>query len=301
MHGQPFELKTEKGLKFTFIGLLLFIAWQILMIILIISMRDALAEFFSESATDESETYEAIMPFIGPLCGIIFIFLILMIFLFLGVMNLYTGRAEFGEEHKKNTEKGIFLLIMGFIIGMINGLISGFGQSPTNFQVIISMITIIISSVCYGFGYIFILKSLIDPQGMTFLKTGFILMILINIINYGLVIAAQNMDIEFLELVENSLLIGVIFMSISIIPWAIYSFVFLRARLLVQWGVVKHVLPKYDDRFHKARSIQQQYPDVGMGMPDQVPHICPSCKTQFGPDHVKCPKCGYFFEDDYNL
>jgi len=291
------ELRTEKGLRFSFVGYLLFVIWQILWTILIFSMRDVLAELVTDSTADDASVYNDLLIYIGPICGGLILLFIFLIILLLGLIFLYNGRLEFGEVHANNVKNGVIFLIVGFIIGTLGGGSTGLVQSEIGILLIISLIVTIITAICYSYGFMLLLKQLLDEQGFKFLKIGAILLIVINIIYLGLISAVSfNPDLFG----DNGLFsaVGVGFNIIMTIPWVIFTFSFYRAFKRVQWGVIKPKYPPlYPAQYQLPMGAPPPFPPAGSELPSNT-KTCPSCRFMVEQGQAKCPKCGYYFDDE---
>ena len=317
MYPQPqIKLKTEKGLKYFFWGLLLFVIWQLLMIPLLASMQPALEDLQEAEDPNDEEAIEGFLPFMGPLCGIMILLAIYIIFILLGLVFIYNGRAEFGEKQKEATTKGLVVLIIGFIIGLAGSLVSGGLQQVSDELVIIGYIPSIITSIFYGLGFIFLLKFLLDEQGNYFLKIGALLLIIISILNLIFVAMAISLDNGSNVFADNSLIIGLGFSLFMVVPWAIFAFSFYRALKRVQWGAVRPIVqpiqyfqpPGMPMGSGMGAPPPPPVPGPVMGPGDHpqpspppipmAPKKCPSCDYMLQGRYAECPKCGYYFGNE---
>ena len=302
-----FVSKTEKGSKLFFIGLLLFIFYQIFYVGIAFGMQDDLELLMSEPDMEDPEVMNSVAKVLTAFCGAIIVVLIGLILLLIGLIYLYTSRAEFGEEHAKNVQLGLILLIVGFVVGMVGGLVGGFSGSDVGVLIIIGGIVAIITSILYGLGFINILKNLLDERGNNFVKLGAILLILFSIINVGILSIRYSMGEDLLSLASFNIL-GVTISMISVLPWAIFAFSFYNAYKRIQWGAVKPVLMPYPYPPYPQYPPGPGYPVPPPGAPpapppvpqmgpDGKPFACPSCGYILPYQDKKCPKCGYYFVD----
>lgn len=307
------KLKTEKGLKYFFWGLLLFVIWQILMMPLLASMQPALEDLEQAEDPNDPEAYEGLMVFIAPLCGIMILLAIYIILILLGLVFIYNGRSEFGEKHKESIKKGLIVLIIGFIIGLAGSLVSGGLQQISDDLLIIGYIPTIITAICYGLGFTFLLRYLLDKQGIDLLKIGALLIIIISILNLIFGAVAISIDDESNVFVENAFLIGMSFSLFMAVPWAIFTFSFYRALKRVQWGAVRPIVqpmqyfqpPGMPMGSGMGAPPQGPMPGPGMGPGEHpppppppiplAPKKCPSCDYMLEGRYAECPKCGYYF------
>jgi hypothetical protein len=297
-HRPHFESKTEKGFKFFFLGIILYIIWQISFVLLIFSMQDALTEFASRQTDNDPQAIESIAGYLAPLCGTIILLLLIIVLLLIGLVFIFTGRAEFGEKQARNTEIGLVLLIVSFMVGLIASIFIGFGQPEGNIMISINFVITIFTAICYSLGFFFLLKNILDPFGVKFLKFGVTLYIIITFINISLVSTIIFTDFDLSGLTENYFLIGMMFSALITIPWAIYAFSFFRAWKILKWEGVKPTIPI-------APTFTIPPPDsmspFGTQRPGAdlsgKPAACPSCGFIIEHGQVECPKCGYYFNE----
>ena len=293
MYSQPkMELKTEKGLKYFFYGLILYCTWQLISVILFFIIRDDLIEFIERQSENDPKAFEVIQGYIGPLCGFVILIFIVILLIFMGLIFLFTSRGEFGKVHTKNLEKSLALLLIGFFTSFIVSMI------PNE----ISIVSGLISSICYSLGFIFMLKLLLDEQALKFLFGGAHIFTFIYIINSCLLLlTSTNADIFGYS--NNYFLIGLAFIAVSILPWAIFSLSFYIAWKRIQWGLVKPIYSGYPPPYLMPPAIP-----MGMPTPPQPPRRghkafhnakkCPSCGFMLEQQKTKCTKCGYYFGEE---
>ena len=286
-----FESKTEKGLKFLLFGLLLIIIYQILFTGFIYANTESITEMQTEANEESSLSGESLRN-LGILCGGQLIMVFGLILILLGIVNYYNYRAEFGEEHSENVKKSLILLILGFVISLIGGL-TGISQDA-DIVIPITIVTLIVTAICYAIGFIYLLKSILDDKGLDFLKLGSILLIIFNIINSLLLVIAWKIP-DSIGSDSNITLIGFSIIEISNIPWAIFIFSIFRAWKRIQWGYLKPATIDY---------IAQPMAPIGPTPSTPEPSSlsqgkkCPSCGYVQNMPTSECPKCGYYFSDE---
>jgi hypothetical protein len=242
-------------------------------------MRNDLEMITTGQTGNETDALDSIAPYMAPLCGIMVILLAVMVFILIGFIYVFTGRSEFGQKQARNTEIGLGLLIGGFILALIGSLVVTFSQSDSqnNSLIGVNVAVTIITSFLYGFGFLFLLKQQLDPQGINYLKMGVILFILVNFVNMGFALSMNT---------DNGIIYGLIFIAVISIPWAIFAFSFYRSWKLMQWGVIKPEVPIYP-------SFDPNMPITSGGKPN----ACPSCGFIIGTEVTECPKCGFYLRD----
>jgi hypothetical protein len=304
-----FISKTEKGSKYLFIGLLLTIIYLILTVGIAFSLQDDMELLTSDPDMEDPEVTERFFRIIGAFCGAMIILLIGLILVLIGIIYIYTSRAEFGEEHAGNMQTGLIFLVVAFVVGIVGSLLvggMGGGANASNISalIIISGIIAIITSILYGLGFIYIFKKLLDKKGNEMVKIGAILLIIFSIINVAVLGIRYSMDDDFTSLSSNYYVIGLVLNLISIIPWAIFAFSFYRAWKRIQWGVIKPVFIPYP--VYPPYPPHPGYPPPPGGMPPPPippggppgkPNACPSCGYILPYQETTCPKCGYNLSD----
>lgn len=299
-----FVSKTEKGSKFFFIGLLLFIIFQISYVGIAFGMQDDLELLMSSPDMEDPEVMDSVVRVGTAFCGILIVVFIGLILLLVGLIYLYTSRVEFGEEHAKNMQLGLILIIVGFVVSLVGSIGSGFSTSEVGVLIIISGIVAIITNLLYGLGFINILKKLLDERGNNFVKLATILLILFSIINVSVLSIRYSMGEDLISLASFNI-IGATLSMISVLPWVIFAFSFYNAYKRIQWGVVKPVLmpypyppyPPYPPGYPVPPPGAPPAPPMPQMGPDGKPYACPSCGYILPYQDKKCPKCGYYFDD----
>jgi ssDNA-binding Zn-finger/Zn-ribbon topoisomerase 1 len=156
-----------------------------------------------------------------------FLTILIFIFILIGVIYLYSGRHEFDQEHTKNIEYGLLLLIVGVIVARVVGFLEGLIYPLHH---VLAMIT----PICFGLAIVLVLNRLHDDKGLRNLKISAIFLILFYMIAKLIllwidlyVIADLTSEIESdTASVESSLgsltsiaLIGMAVGGITLIPW----------------------------------------------------------------------------------
>lgn len=280
------ESKTEKGYKFFFLSIILFVFWQLIIVVLSYSMRNDLEEFATRQADNDPNALESIASYIGPLCGIMIVLLAVMVFIMIGFKLVLNGRAEFGQKQAKNTEIGLGLMISGFILALIGSVVVGFGQSNSQNNSLngVYVTLTIITSFLYGFGFLFLLKQQLDLMGVKYLKIGIILFILINILNMSF---AVYLNTEQPSSANNNIIIVLMLNAAISIPWSIFAYSFYRAWKILQRDEIKPAIPI-------SASISQTITNI----PGGKPNACPSCGFIIDDEATECPKCGFYLKED---
>jgi hypothetical protein len=245
------SLKTQNGVKYCTLGLGIFVLWQ-----------------FSSAS---------ILDYILPLCGGLLLLFIALILIIIGFFNLYLGRLEYGKKHAENVKIGIVTLILGFIAGVSILAI------PTSLQWSGNIAT----AVLYSLGIIYLLKEIIDKRILRFVILGGILFIIISISNTLSPLVIRWLASDLLESSENAILLGLTFMSINIIPWAIFTLAFLNAWKGIEQQNLKSTTQSKSDINGQSSNYR---------ILDQLT-TCPSCGFRLTGTEVECPECGYYFND----
>ncbi|WP_455393329.1 DUF973 family protein [[Eubacterium] cellulosolvens] len=302
------ESKTEKGSKFFFFGLLLYIIFQIIMMAILFASQGLISDLASFEEGDDPEELEGAMGFVGAVCGIMIILFIGLILILMGLIFFYSGRAEFGEKHAKDAQTGIFLLITGFVVGMVGSFVGIVLSSNTGLALGINYTIAIIGSAMYSIGFIYMLRKLLDQQGNFYLKIGAMLLIIFTIVNAVFAAVAIARQDELPTFSANSITIGLVFNLISVIPWAIFCFAFLNAWKRIQRGIIQPVfipypgMPQYPPYppypgYPPPMPMPGAPPPRPFTGPPGKPNACPSCGYILDFPVPECPKCGYSFDE----
>ena len=296
MHGPPIELKTRKGLNFFFMGLLLFCMYQLIFVSYLLFIRNEFMEFSTKLAENDPAAMEDVMDFAGPICGISLVLFIGLLLILLGLVFLFTGRIEFGESHARNVEKGLILIIIGFIIGTVTGNIGG--MVPGDIFAQINVAGTIVGSIFYALGFILLLKQLLDETGMKYLIVGAILLIIFSTISLVIIYSFSFLSPDIAESSMSRFIISLAFSAIIVIPWWIITMSFYRALKWLEWGRIKPQMPTYPP--YPVMIKGPLPPPTGIGHKTLQFRTCPSCgkNFEFDPEQDECPNCGYYFKED---
>ena len=282
-----FASQTQKGMKFVFIGLLLFCISQIFGTIILYLMRDTILEIMNIQSGADYTALEGNETALGVLCGYSGFMIISLIIILVGLIFTLIGRREFGESHATRVLMGFIILIVGVVLG---GLISSI---PSEFSITGELI----SSICFGLGFLFILKELLDKSGLKILSLGAIIFVIISAINMVLFIMVTRVYSDFDISKEGAYVISLGFSALMVIPWAIITYSVYRVRLRFKNGELKPVLPMLPPQLGTI------YPSPLVPSPDTIGTFkhgkkCPSCDYVLSKPTNECPKCGYYFENE---
>jgi len=269
-----FASQTQKGMRFVFIGLLLFCISQIFGTIILYLIRDTILEIITIQSGADYTALEGNENALGALCGYSGFMIISLIIILVGLIFTLLGRREFGESHATRVVTGFVILIVGVVLG---GLISSI---PSEFSITGEMI----SSICFGLGFLFILKELLDKSGLKILSLGAIIFVIIS---------ASGFDLSS----EDAYVISLGFSALMVIPWAIITYSVYKVRLRFKNGELKPVLPMLPPQLGTI------YPSPPVPSPDTIGTFkhgkkCPSCDYVLSKPTNECPKCGYYFENE---
>ena len=124
------ELKTEKGIKF--ITIALFASLVLSLISTIVYLTDfpslvsaVLSSSYTSMGVDNFYNVMGIFLVISSLLCLVG--LGLLIVKVIGIVTVYMGRSEFGQEHDKKVSTGCIMIIVGFVVGFVPmvGALSG--------------------------------------------------------------------------------------------------------------------------------------------------------------------------------
>ena len=282
----PYKLKTEKGLKFLFIGLLLYVLFQIIYAGFIYIYSAAIIDFQQATASSDTDAISEHIGLLGAICGAAAFQFFVLIIVLLGLIYYFSARAEFGKEHSINVEYGFMFLIVGFVLSVIGVTLASTAQSGLESLIIIVSVITILSSIYYGVGFFDLLEFLLDNEGLKYLKIGVIFLIITRIV-YSTLLLLIWQNPELFGNNETNILISFGLNEVSTIPWAIFTFSIYSAWKRVRRGVIKPDL--------------KMYPTPVPGPDVERSHIskkCPACDYIIEQKQKECPRCGYYLENE---
>lgn len=183
------QLQTEKGLKLVLISQLISLILSLVVIIsAILFIVGTIAYLGSAGGGTQTDVFsdEEVMAGLGALCALVGLLCLLGLALFiiqvLGIVFIYQGRNEFGEEHAEKARTGGILLIVGVCVSFIPflGIIGG---------------------ILTSLGMVFLIIKLAPTTQRTFLWIGFVIGI------FGAIANAVNTVMALVK-VENEFLLG---------------------------------------------------------------------------------------------
>jgi len=117
-----YETHTEKGLKY--------LNWCLLLYLIFLGIGmflTALIFLFFPDIIAGGITPGRLAPFlivIGISIGLMIIMLIVFVFFLIGIVNMSTGKREFGPQHERNVRKAIIFLISVIILFVVQMIVS---------------------------------------------------------------------------------------------------------------------------------------------------------------------------------
>ncbi len=269
------DCKTQKGLLFVIIGLIITTIYGVLL-----SISSFVTEGFNATII---RSILGIISFIGSIIVII------------GAILFLLGRKEFGEIHQKNVTRAaivflinmivviILVVIMSFMVysAISTSSIEGIFGSVTPFIIITTIITAFLGGLMYYFSLI----ELQDEKGKIILFTAIFVSIAISIV---------------LSFYITGML-GEIFGSISTNNISNYSSFALTQNLgkISVIGVIPNLLFIYALYIpYKRIKEGELVPQIWSSETQHIPNrICPNCNKNIPFDANICPYCGKRFEN----
>jgi len=262
------DCKTQKGLYFLMIGLVITLTYGFITSVV--------------NAIIQDTTVTLIIGFFGLIA---FIGLILLL---AGLYYFYIGRKEFGEKHENSVKKALTIFLINIIMSVIFASIISFfvftaisGNSPTDLFAPVFMIMAIISAILGGLMYYFGLIELENEKGKNVLYLGIISSIVLSIIT-SFYLAGMLGDLfgsipsmssySSLSITQNTGIIGIF----GIIPNLLYLCAF--------------YIPY--ERIKEGELVPQVTTSGGSTLPSR---ICPNCGRPIPEDAGICPYCGKKF------
>jgi len=176
-YGAPvmsFETQTEKGIRMMSNALILAIVAAVLSMI---SSMASLALIGQITSGDYSSLMAGVLALV---CGVLVLYLVVVILGLIGFSYVYKGKMEFGPAHEGNAGKALWMLVAAiifffssFIVAMFVGVSAGLTGATDTALLGASLIGIvtevfsILYSVAVALLLFFVVKALIPPEKST--------------------------------------------------------------------------------------------------------------------------------------
>lgn len=176
--------KSEKGLRYFYIGLFFYIIGLAILMVAFIFFLQILPELAKEieaPGSSESLNLSALGGIVGGFCAGILFFLISFILMFLGLLSLYSGRSEFKKKHIDSIDRGVTFIIIGIFVAIVGGGIGGAVAHGSG----------VVTAFLIGFGLMYLVYEISDDLGKKLLFLAAILYVVM-----GIIIAAVRIWLE---------------------------------------------------------------------------------------------------------
>lgn len=201
------ELRAERGLKYLNWGILSYICAAA-----VISVGYLTWLYFSSTGWSGSDGFS---PNIGSMMASTalssvgsFLLLLALILGLVGLLEMRSGRNEFGPKHSKNVSKAFFLLVAFGVLAPLSYMIQffapiGFLTQPLTSQVgtIVAVVSLsavldIVASVLLGIGVIYLVHELCNRKYKKILRTAFVLIVVIAVAAASILLILQFQQLE---------------------------------------------------------------------------------------------------------
>jgi hypothetical protein len=282
----------------------MYILGSIILLIVLLATMPTINDLMSDPENIDEDDLGPIVGLLGGICAGVLLLFIMVIFFLIGLINIISGRDEFGSNHSNRSMLGFVFITIGFFIGIFSsmgGIYISVGISAT-------------STIMYALGFIFLIEKLLDERKQKILWTAGILFMIIGIavaiINLWL-ITTLDIDIENTEEVgaeladayTTYLVLSLGLSSINLFPAVIFYYCYRSAENRIRSGELQPVMPVYPP----PPAYGPYYPPPGAYPPppgyppppsqSEPPEKCPSCNaTIYYAGSKRCNNCGFYFE-----
>ncbi len=307
------SLDTEKGLRHINWGIIIYLIATLLILIAVILMLIFIQSLIG--TTDPSDIGGIIGPILGAVglvCGGAILVLVALILWLLGLYEMYTGRAEFGEVHATKVYRAVILIVL-YIVFMVASQVIGvamigfaFDVNPTDLleslrtSAIVLGALEIVSTIILGLAFVYLIVELCDEKFKRILWAAFYIFIIVTIIgNIVSIVPLYAVDVSGMTAEEVAQLsnLGSLAMGLSFIPFILFLVCYRHAHARVRDGGIQPVAGAYAAGYPVPPGYQQPpYPQQApyyQQPPAQPPAmVCPSCGRPTQPGETYCANCG---------
>lgn len=313
------SLDTEKGLRHINWGIIIYLIAALLILVAVIIMLLLVQSLIG--TTDPSEMGNIIAPIIGAvalICGGGVLFLVALILWLLGLYEMYTGRAEFGQVHAAKVYRAVIMIVLYIVLFVVSQVVSvaliGFALDPDPTSLFESMrasaIVLgaleVMSNVVLGLAFVFLILELSSEKYKRILWAAFYVFIIVTIIGNIIsiipfyMVDVSGMDAEDVAQLSN---LGSLALGLSFIPFILFFVCYRHALARVRDGEIQPVAGAFAPAYPVPPGYQQpQYPQQAP-YPPQQPYpqqppaqppamVCPSCGNPTKPGETFCATCG---------
>jgi hypothetical protein len=151
---------TREGVKFISWSMLLYIVSALVGFALGLYIINTVLQFLTSTATMDSSVLSTIMTLAVVALALAIPGLLAFIFLLYGLYRMYQGKDAYGPVHVQNIQRGILLLLIGFILPSMGSMLTSSGSvsapadvySSIKTSIIISGALSLVSNFLWAFG-----------------------------------------------------------------------------------------------------------------------------------------------------